>query len=74
MEAGATLCGALLKAGLVDEVMLYVAPVVLGVGGRGAFDLGPLEDMAQRIEFEWLDSRRVGSSLRLQLAPKYGVA
>jgi riboflavin biosynthesis pyrimidine reductase len=54
--------------------MLYVAPVVLGVGGRGAFDLGPLEDMAQRIEFEWLDSRRVGSSLRLQLAPKYGVA
>jgi diaminohydroxyphosphoribosylaminopyrimidine deaminase/5-amino-6-(5-phosphoribosylamino)uracil reductase len=74
VEAGATLCGALLKAGLVDEVMLYVAPVVLGVGGRGAFDLGPLEDMAQRIEFEWLDSRRVGSSLRLQLAPKYGVA
>jgi diaminohydroxyphosphoribosylaminopyrimidine deaminase/5-amino-6-(5-phosphoribosylamino)uracil reductase len=72
VEAGATLCGALLKAGLVDEVLLYVAPAVLGEGARGAFDLGRLQDMAQRFRFDWLDVVQVGSSLRLRLTPLYG--
>jgi diaminohydroxyphosphoribosylaminopyrimidine deaminase/5-amino-6-(5-phosphoribosylamino)uracil reductase len=72
VEAGATLCGALLAAGLVDEVLLYVAPAILGKGARGTFDLGPLDDMAQRIGFDWLDVGQVGSSLRLRLAPRYG--
>jgi diaminohydroxyphosphoribosylaminopyrimidine deaminase/5-amino-6-(5-phosphoribosylamino)uracil reductase len=72
VEAGATLCGALLKAELVDEVLLYLAPVVLGEGSLGSFDIGPLKDMAERIEFDWLDTRRVGSSLRVRLSPRYG--
>jgi len=69
VEAGSRLCGALLGAGLVDEVLLYVAPVLLGDGGPGPFALGPLESMAQRTHFELLDTIHVGRDLRLRLRP-----
>src|SRR5690606_35745693 len=38
LEAGATLAGAFLAAGLVDEVLLYIAPLLLGERGRPLFD------------------------------------
>lgn len=55
VEAGATLAGAFLGAGLVDELLLYVAPVVLGERGRPLFDRLGFERMAQRIGFERVD-------------------
>jgi diaminohydroxyphosphoribosylaminopyrimidine deaminase/5-amino-6-(5-phosphoribosylamino)uracil reductase len=70
VEAGSRLCGALLTQGLVDEVLLYVAPLMLGDGGPGPFAFGPLETMAQRAHFKVLESIRVGEDIRLRLRPQ----
>ncbi len=52
VEAGATLAGAFLRAGLLDELLLYVAPVVLGERGRPLFDHLGLDRMEERLGFE----------------------
>lgn len=70
VEAGATVNGALLAAGLVDEWLAYVAPVTLGHKARGLFDLPALTDMGERQVWRLLDVRRVGVDLRLRLRPK----
>jgi diaminohydroxyphosphoribosylaminopyrimidine deaminase/5-amino-6-(5-phosphoribosylamino)uracil reductase len=69
VEAGATLCGALLREGLVDELLLYVAPVLLGDKGRPLFAGLGLERMADRFGMELVDNRQVGPDLRLLLRP-----
>ncbi len=69
VEAGATLNGALLAAGLVDEWVAYLAPVVIGHHARGLFDLPALTDMAGRRGFVLRDARMVGGDLRLVLRP-----
>jgi diaminohydroxyphosphoribosylaminopyrimidine deaminase/5-amino-6-(5-phosphoribosylamino)uracil reductase len=69
VEAGADLCGSLLSAGLIDEVLLYQAPVLLGEGGSGLFSIGPLESMHERTHLEVLESCRIGDDLRLRLKP-----
>lgn len=68
-ECGARLSGALLRAGLVDELLLYQAPVVLGSGARPLFDDIDLTAMAQRYRFHLQDLRAVGDDLRLRLRP-----
>lgn len=68
VEAGATLNGALLQAGLVDEWLIYMASCVLGDKGRGAFALESLQSMTQKKVLHWQDIRRVGEDLRLILA------
>lgn len=65
VEAGRTLNGALLKAGLVDELVLYLAPVLLGDAARGMADLDVLTQLDQRVELVWKDMRQVGNDLRL---------
>ena len=67
VEAGATLNGALLQAGLVDEWLAYLAPLALGHEARGLFALPPLETMAGRWNFRPRDSRVLGDDLRLLL-------
>ena len=69
LEAGATLAGAFLDAGLVDEVLLYVAPVLLGPGARPLFDGLHIDAMAQRLHLQRVDSAVVGEDLRLLLRP-----
>src|SRR5690606_6356907 len=70
VEAGATLAGALLKAGLVDEVLLYVAPVLLGVGARPLFGGLRIDRMADRVQMRTIETVRVGEDLRLLLRPQ----
>lgn len=65
VEAGPTLNGALLVAGLLDELIVYLAPHVLGSGARGMFDTPELRDMQGRYGFSLLESRHVGPDLRL---------
>lgn len=65
VEAGPGLNGALLAAGLLDELVVYLAPHVLGSDGRGMFDLPPLAGMAERHAFTLAEARRVGGDLRL---------
>ena len=69
VEAGARLCGALLSGGLVDELLVYQAPVLLGDGGPGPFRLGPLESMAESTHFKLLELVRFGDDLRIRLYP-----
>lgn len=66
VEAGATLNGALLRAGLVDELLLYLAPALLGEG-RGMAALGLLPELADAPRFEWLETAPVSGDLRLRL-------
>jgi diaminohydroxyphosphoribosylaminopyrimidine deaminase/5-amino-6-(5-phosphoribosylamino)uracil reductase len=70
VEAGATLAGAWLLAGLVDELLLYVAPVLLGDEARPLLYLPPLTTMAARHELRTIERRVVGEDLRLLLRPK----
>lgn len=67
VEAGAFLNGALLRAGLVDEWVVYVAPCILGDEGRGLFHLPGLKNMADRFDLRLVDTRQVGRDLRLSL-------
>jgi diaminohydroxyphosphoribosylaminopyrimidine deaminase / 5-amino-6-(5-phosphoribosylamino)uracil reductase len=65
LEAGSTLNGAMMRAGLVDELLLYVAPQLLGDKARGMAALGGLESLDQRINLKWQDVRQVGNDLRI---------
>ncbi|MBI5921677.1 MAG: bifunctional diaminohydroxyphosphoribosylaminopyrimidine deaminase/5-amino-6-(5-phosphoribosylamino)uracil reductase RibD [Betaproteobacteria bacterium] len=64
-EAGFKLSGSLLRAGLVDELLLYLAPTLLGDAARGMFHLPELTDLAGRKDLHIIDLRRVGKDLRL---------
>ena len=66
-ECGAGLAGALIAGGFADELILYLAPQLLGSAARGAFDLGELTDMKQRVNCRLRDLRQVGDDLRLTL-------
>jgi len=64
VEAGTQINGALLQAGLIDELVVYTAGSVLGRHARGMFDIPELTRMEGRVEFELSDVRRVGEDLR----------
>ncbi|MEO8923566.1 MAG: bifunctional diaminohydroxyphosphoribosylaminopyrimidine deaminase/5-amino-6-(5-phosphoribosylamino)uracil reductase RibD [Caldimonas sp.] len=68
VEAGEKLNGSFLREGLVDELLVYVAPRLLG-GGRGLAALGPFETLEQSLCFRFIDAAPVGSDLRLRLRP-----
>ena len=69
-EAGATLCGALLQAGLVDELLLYVVPILLGVRGKPLFAGWDAPTMADRYDLQLIETRHVGTDLCLLLRPR----
>jgi len=66
VEAGPALSGSLVSAGLVDELVVYIAPHLMGDAGRGMFGLPGLDRMADRVQLEVLDTRRVGEDLRIR--------
>ena len=65
VEAGSTLNGALLRAGLMDELLLYIAPQLLGDMARGMAQLGELGSLDQRVKLKWQDMRQVGDDMRI---------
>jgi len=66
VEAGAKLNGALLAAGLIDELLLYVAPCLLGDPARGMFALpSPLNDLGSRVRLAVREQERVGEDWRI---------
>ena len=71
VEAGSVVCGNMLAARLVDEIVLYLAPVIMGSTARGLFDLPGLETMAQRIHLTVKDVRAVGKDWRFIAQPEY---
>ena len=71
-ECGPTLAGSLLEAALVDEVVVYLAPVLLGDAARGMFTLPAIATMRDRIELEITGVVRVGADLRIDAVPSAG--
>ena len=65
VEAGAGLNGALLKAGLIDELIIYMAPRVLGATARGMFEVPALESLADATQVSFDDIRQIGADLRI---------
>jgi diaminohydroxyphosphoribosylaminopyrimidine deaminase/5-amino-6-(5-phosphoribosylamino)uracil reductase len=65
VETGATLSGAMLQAGLIDELVIYMAPTLMGNGARGLFHLPGLDTMAQKIDLEITDMRAVGKDWKI---------
>ncbi|WP_366059800.1 bifunctional diaminohydroxyphosphoribosylaminopyrimidine deaminase/5-amino-6-(5-phosphoribosylamino)uracil reductase RibD [Pigmentiphaga sp.] len=64
-EAGAVLTGALLQAGCVDELLVYMAPMLLGEGA-GMARLPLIEDLDQARRFHFVDVRGLGPDVRLR--------
>ena len=65
VEAGFKLNGSLIREGLVDELLLYQAPKLLGTGAMGIANFGPLTALSEGLSLEWNDIARLGSDLRL---------
>lgn len=64
VEAGQRLNGAFIREGLVDELLLYQAPKLLGQG-RDMANFGPLEDLGNALQLDFLSTQLVGPDLRL---------
>ncbi|MDP2877939.1 MAG: RibD family protein, partial [Sulfuricella sp.] len=69
VEAGRSLNGALVRQGLVDEFVIYFAPLLLGDRARGMFDLPELIEMGERRELRIADVAMVGRDLRIRALP-----
>ncbi len=65
VEAGHKLNGSLVAAGLVDELVAYFAPSLLGDAARGMFDLPELHDLAGRRSLDIRDVRMIGADIRI---------
>jgi diaminohydroxyphosphoribosylaminopyrimidine deaminase/5-amino-6-(5-phosphoribosylamino)uracil reductase len=69
IEAGSVLCGALLQNALVDEIVVYMAPHIMGDSAKGLFNLPALEKMKDRISLKIKDVRSVGDDIRIVAQP-----
>ncbi len=65
VEAGPRLNGALLDAGLIDEIIVYQAPCLMGATAQGMFAAAPLSDLSQRYNLRLQDMRRFGDDVRM---------
>lgn len=73
VEAGATLAGALLELRLIDEILIYQAPVLLGSEARESFSFGPLLQMSEKVAFKVVERVVLGPDLRMRLFPDWKV-
>jgi diaminohydroxyphosphoribosylaminopyrimidine deaminase/5-amino-6-(5-phosphoribosylamino)uracil reductase len=65
VEAGAGFNGALLQAGLIDELIIYVAPRLFGDSARGMFGVPALQSLAAGWSLIFDDFRKIGADLRI---------
>lgn len=70
VETGATLSGAILQAGLIDELVIYMAPHLMGNQARGLFNLNNRELMSDRIDLTITDMRAFGDDWRITATVK----
>ena len=65
VETGAKLNASLLAAGVVDEIVAYIAPSIFGDSARGLFALPELTNLDERTRLQFADIRRIGPDLRI---------
>lgn len=70
VEAGARLAGALLQQGLVDELLIYIAPKLLGPQARPLVEMSELHALAAAPNFIVVETRQIGEDVRLRLRPQ----
>jgi diaminohydroxyphosphoribosylaminopyrimidine deaminase/5-amino-6-(5-phosphoribosylamino)uracil reductase len=70
VEAGARLAGALLREALVDELIVYIAPKLLGPQARPLVEMSELRSLPDAPHFTVLESRQIGDDVRLRLRPR----
>jgi diaminohydroxyphosphoribosylaminopyrimidine deaminase/5-amino-6-(5-phosphoribosylamino)uracil reductase len=69
VEAGPRLAGALLRQGLIDELIIYVAPKLLGPQARALIEMDELRNLHEAPHFTVVESRQIGKDIRLRLRP-----
>jgi len=69
LETGAILSGSMLRAGLCDELIFYVAPLLMGHKARGLFNLPDIECLGEAIPLKIEDVRSIGCDLRITVRP-----
>ena len=70
IEAGATLAGEALALGLIDEIVVYIAPSIMGGDARPLFELPMIKQMNQKIELSIKDIRAIGEDWRIVAVPQ----
>lgn len=71
VEAGATLAGLLVARQLVDELIIYLAPKLMGHSAKGLMHLPQFTQMSEVTELNFADVRMVGDDLRITATPEY---
>lgn len=66
VETGARLNGSLLEAGVVDELVFYIAPSILGDDAKGLFAMRELTALADKIALKFIDVRQIGPDIRIR--------
>ena len=69
VEAGATLSTAFIQAGLVDELIVYIAPKLLGSDARSMLNIAGIESMSDSLNFKITDLRQIDRDIRVVLKP-----
>ncbi|MGQ0699228.1 MAG: bifunctional diaminohydroxyphosphoribosylaminopyrimidine deaminase/5-amino-6-(5-phosphoribosylamino)uracil reductase RibD [Panacagrimonas sp.] len=72
VECGPVLAGAIVRDGLADELIVYLAPSLLGDSARGLALIPGLEKLDQRVQLQFTDVRQVGPDLRITAVPLKG--
>ena len=71
VEGGAGLNGALLAQNLIDELLIYYAPKLMGNFAKSMFDMPELTAMSQVLDLKILEVRSIGNDIRLRARPIY---
>jgi len=69
VEAGSGLNGAMLEAGLIDEYIIYTAPIILGNDAQSMFQV-PLTKMAEKISLDIIEIRNIGDDIKIKAIPR----
>jgi diaminohydroxyphosphoribosylaminopyrimidine deaminase/5-amino-6-(5-phosphoribosylamino)uracil reductase len=70
VEAGATLSGSFIETGLVDELIVFIAPKLLGSDGRPLLGMSGLNELSDAIEFKVESLEQVGADIKVTLRPR----
>jgi diaminohydroxyphosphoribosylaminopyrimidine deaminase/5-amino-6-(5-phosphoribosylamino)uracil reductase len=69
VEAGSGLNGAMLEAGLIDEYIIYTAPIIFGSDAQSMIQI-PLTKMAEKINLDIVDIRNIGEDIKIKAIPR----